>query len=82
MNTLRQVIRGCGYLPHVGEHPGTIPLVVLTVMITAAVGVFGPIGIAAGFIISVAFNGALYLRGAYERAELSDSIEKRTTRYE
>ena len=65
---IRQMWRGCGYLPHVGEHPGTLILGGLVVIGTIAVGWIGAVGMLAMF-------GPLYLFGAYERANLSDRLE-------
>lgn len=37
---IRQIIRGCGTLPHVGDHPGTM-LVILLVGMSAMFGAMG-----------------------------------------
>jgi hypothetical protein len=67
---LRQVCRGCGDLPHVGEHPGTIIVVVL---LTGGTIGAGWIGLA--IISLIAIPG--YLVGAYDRAETSDHLQRK-----
>lgn len=80
MRTLRQVIRGCGTMPHVGNHPGTVWFAAL-VAVGALQGVNnGWIGAAIGGCLMFAAMGAIYFTGAYQRAGLSDRLEaKRTT---
>lgn len=76
MKIVRQIIRGCGWLPHVGEHPGTIML--------GAFVIAGALALAdAGFIASLwgagfmfVFFAPIYLWGAYDRANDSDRLEK------
>ena len=67
---LRQIRRGCGTLPHVGEHPGN-PMVCLVASILMFIG--GWAGLA---MFSVVLLPA-YLLGAYERAEFSDQLTKK-----
>lgn len=72
MYTLRQIIRGCGILPHVGEHPGTGWLIVF-IMMGAFAGRGGGIwGVLGGALFMAVFMGSIYLYGAYCRAEDSD----------
>lgn len=73
---LKQCWRGCGWLPHVGDHPGTGMCVGL-VLVTGLAGAKG--GGLVGFCVA-ATAGALvyvpmYLYGAYSRAQLSDKLE-------
>jgi hypothetical protein len=75
MKIIRQIIRGCGTLPHVGEHPGTDTLIVLLVL--GMIGgsqkggwIGGLVGLAGMAIII----GPVYLYGAYGRACLSDEL--------
>jgi hypothetical protein len=69
MHILRQTIRGCGALPHLGDHPGTFVLLMLCILGALAGGWIG-----AG-IMALVF-GSMYLLGAYDRAEHSDQIER------
>lgn len=76
---MRQCWRGCGWLPHVGNHPGTGPVIGLT-LITGAAGAQG--GGLVGFVIAslaaMLIYGSMYFYGAYSRAQLSDALERRT----
>jgi len=62
--------RGCGYLPFVGSHPGTLHLIALLVL--GAVG-----GGWIGVLVMGAFCLPIYLYGAYDRAVLSDRLRNR-----
>jgi hypothetical protein len=76
MKILRQIYRGCGTLPHVGEHPGTVFLTMLILMgglAGAKNGFYGAIG---GAVIMGIFNVPVYLYGAYGRAQYSDHLCK------
>jgi len=66
----RQVCRGCGTLPHYGDHPGTLVLIVMCFAGLVAGGV-------AGLIIMLVVFGPVYFWGAYERAEDSDRYARR-----
>ena len=68
MKVIKQTIRGMGNLPYVGEHPGILPLILLTVL-------FGCAGGLIGISISLLVFGSMFLYGAYDRAQLSDWIE-------
>ena len=75
----KQIWRGCGWMPHVGEHPGTgmcVGLTITTGLAGAQKGGFIGFAVAAtaGTLIYVPF----YLYGAYSRAELSDGLERRS----
>ena len=75
MKALRQMLRGCDDLPHVGSHPGTGLLLVFLVMGAFAgrhAGIFGILGGVA--IMGIVFV-PVYLYGAYDRANLSDRLE-------
>lgn len=74
MNAVRQIIRGCGYLPHVGEHPGT-GMIVLFVIMGAVAGLHaGWRGALGGALLMGAVFGPMYLYGAWDRANISDRI--------
>lgn len=71
----RQMIRGCGNLPHVGEHPGTgfvFALAILGALAGADRGLWYQE--LAGAAIMTAFVLPCYLAGAYARALESDRI--------
>jgi len=74
MTLVRQVVRGCGNLPHVGSHPGTVWFAAL-VGVACLQGLnHGMAGAAlAGGMMFVAM-GAIYFSGAYSRACLSDRL--------
>lgn len=78
---IRQIIRGCGSLPHVGEHPGT-GLVVIFVTVTGVIGAnaSGVLGAVCGALFAAAAFGPAYFHGAYKRAQLSDDIEQHRKR--
>lgn len=73
LNILKQIYRGTTTLPFVGEHPGTIIIIFLVVvMLFLAIKTlfwFGLIGI-------IPFL-AVYFYGAYERAKLSDRLSSK-----
>jgi hypothetical protein len=80
MTILRQAIRGCASLPHVGEHPGTPFLIMMIVMGFASGlrrGLFA--GVLGGVVMGIVF-GSMYLRGAYGRAEISDHLTSQVRR--
>lgn len=71
----RQMIRGCGNLPHVGQHPGTgfvFALVFLGVIAGMEHGLWR--GSLVGAAIVAVFVLPCYLAGAYARALESDRI--------
>lgn len=77
MKILQQIIRGCGELPHVGEHPGNFFLlmfVLIGALAGAQTGWYGALG---GAILMLLFMGPLYLMGAYDRAQLSDRLSEK-----
>lgn len=65
---IKQTWRGCGYLPHVGHHPGTFIVFVLLVCGGVAGGWVG-LSAMSTFVLPI------YLWGAFERAKLSDHLE-------
>lgn len=76
MKIIRQIIRGCGTLPHVGEHPGTAFLFVFVLMGAAAGASHGGWrGAIGGALFMGACMAPPYLYGAYDRAQVSDRIE-------
>ena len=70
----RQTIRGCGNLPHVGEHPGTEMLILFIIMGALAGAKGGLTGAIVGALFMGLFLIPVYLYGAYDRANLSDKI--------
>lgn len=76
---IRQCYRGCGYLPHVGNHPGTGILWAMLLLgaiagcrnINITIWWAGPLF---GVVFMAIFILPIYLVGSYERAELSDKI--------
>lgn len=77
MKVIQQIIRGCGNLPHVGEHPGTLTLIFFVFLGCMAGAGKDEWGFAIGGAIMAAFMVPIYLFGAYERAEESDRIANR-----
>lgn len=73
----KQIWRGCGTLPHVGEHPGTVPTLFLIAITGLACAAAGWQGVAVGIVIGSIFYVPMYLYGAYSRAKLSDSLSRR-----
>ncbi|WP_157146299.1 hypothetical protein [Achromobacter insuavis] len=69
---IKQAVRGCGALPHVGEHPGKFWLAVFVLMgaLAGANGGWG--GALAGALIMLLGMGVPFFMGAYDRAEASD----------
>jgi len=73
-----QIIRGCGTLPHVGKHPGTC---VMTIFMMISIGGalisynVGAMAAAIGSTLMAILMVAIYLFGAYSRAEDSDNLE-------
>jgi len=66
---MRQMYRGTGHLPHVGSHPGSLWIVIFAIMGALAGGIVG-------VAVMVGVFGPVYLWGAYDRANLSDRIER------
>lgn len=76
---IKQCWRGCGWLPHVGAHPGTVIFIGL-VLVTGMAGAkgSGSAGFAVASLAGLLVYGPMYLYGAYSRAQLSDSLERRS----
>jgi len=79
IQAIKQAIRGCGTLPHVGPHPGTFWLVVFVLMgaLAGAKGGWG--GALTGGLVMLSAYGPIFLLGAYERAKDSDSAAMQRT---
>lgn len=71
MNALRHMIRGCGTLPHVGPHHGTLMLLVMVTLGAAAGAQRDWRLVLAGAGVMLAVMGPFYLWGAYDRSRLS-----------
>lgn len=76
MKTIKHIIRGCGWLEHCGDHPGTA--VLFAFILSGALGGSngGWNGILGGAGIMSAFMMPLYLHGAYERSILDEKLSK------
>lgn len=71
---LRRSLRGCGHMPHVGNHPGT-GYVIALIGAGAFAGLRGGwLGAIAGACFVACVMVPMYLYGAYERAKLSEKI--------
>lgn len=78
MKTIRHVIRGCGYLKHCGDHPGT-PFVIALILMGAVAGYKGGwTGALGGAAFMGVFVGPLYLWGAYDRSVLDEKINNKS----
>lgn len=77
MKTIRHVIRGCGYLKHCGDHPGT-SFLLLCVLMGAYAGAIrgGWVGALGGAAFMSAFVGPLYLWGAYDRSVEDERLSR------
>ena len=78
MNTIRHIIRGCGYLPGYGSPPGT-PVLILFVLMGGLAGAqrAGWVGFLGGAGVLLAVFGPLYLYGSYERSREEEQARKR-----
>jgi hypothetical protein len=79
IKTIKHIIRGCGYLPTCGEHPGTGTLIIFILMgafATAPNG--GWKGAIFGASAMTIFVAPLYLYGAYERSALEEKNSKKS----
>lgn len=78
MKRIKQTVRGCGYLPHCGEHPGTGVLFILVLGGAAVAGKAGGLGgVVLGAAVMLLVYGPLYLYGAYTRAVENDRMKER-----
>ncbi len=72
LDILRKIVKGCGYLPGYGTHPGTIVVISLA-LIGALAGITSKspdklYGALVGASFMSVFILPLYFYGAYERA--------------
>jgi hypothetical protein len=74
----RQIWRGSTNLPHVGRHPGTDFVVIMT-LITGLAGAQqgGLAGFALGVLFAATLYGSFYAVGAVSRANMSDRFVRR-----
>lgn len=75
--TIKHVIRGCGYLEHCGEHPGTTVFIMFILIGALAAGHGGWKGSLFGAGFMTTFMSPLYLWGAYDRSVLDERMSKR-----
>lgn len=78
MKTVRRIIRGCGYLPACGDHPGTPFLlfcIILGVMAGVKRGSWVTAIVGAGVMLLV--FGSCYAVGAYDRAVIQEREDAR-----
>lgn len=71
----RKTVRGCRELPFVGPHPGSQIVLVFTALGALAGhrgGVWGALG---GALFMALFIVPMYVKGAYDRAVLSERHE-------
>lgn len=78
-NFIIQTIRGCGNLPYVGEHSGTLFLAMFIGIGCLTGAAHGLYGVMIGGLIMGAFMAPIYLLGAYERAKESDYLVAKET---
>lgn len=80
MKAIHHIIRGCGTLPHVGEHPGTV-LIIAFVVIGAMAGAKGGWkGALFGAGVMAIVFVPMYLYGAYMRSVESEQYENTATK--
>jgi hypothetical protein len=73
--TIKHIIRGCGYLEHCGEHPGTEFLFIFILMgALACVPNGGWKGAIFGSLAMGTFMAPLYMIGAYDRSVLDEKL--------
>ena len=72
----RHIVRGCGTLPHCGEHPGTVFLFGFVLMGAAAGANGGWTGALGGAGIMLVTFGSIYLCGAYDRSRTDERTDK------
>lgn len=75
----RQALRGIGSLPHVGHHPGTAPVLAIILLPGLAFLPHGAWAVMGGITFGAIVFGPIYLCGSYDRAELSDRLERKRT---
>lgn len=75
MILLHKIIRGAGYLPHVGSHPGTL-ILILMILAPGAAGIQngGLLGFGLGVLLGAVVYVPFYAAGCVSRSNLSDRI--------
>lgn len=75
MTLLNKIIRGAGYLPHVGSHPGTLILIIM-LLAPGVTGIQngGLLGFGLGVLLGAAVYVPIYAAGCVSRANLSDRL--------
>lgn len=79
---MRQILRGAGYLPHAGSHPGW-PFLLVMIAAGCAAGAQGSgttIGAAVGAVLMTLIIGPMFAIGCVGRANLNDRIESKQQR--
>lgn len=74
---IRQAIRGCTDLPYVGPHPGCDIMIMFIIMGAIAGAKGGISGVIGGSCIVAIGVLPFFLYGAYDRANLSDTLVKK-----
>lgn len=73
MSTIKKIIRGAGYLPHVGSHPGTGFLLAMILMCAGSGAQRGGL---LGFLMGLAFGTLvffpIYAYGCVDRVDCSE----------
>lgn len=78
MKTFRRIIKGCGNLPDMGEHPGTAWLIIFILMGgMAGAGRGGLIGFFGGCVFIAVFMVPIYLIGAHDRSVEQERMNDR-----
>jgi hypothetical protein len=78
MKTIRRIIKGCGYLPDMGEHPGTVWLIMFVLMGGMAGAERGGWkGFIGGCLFISVFMVPLYLSGAHGRAVDQERMDEK-----
>lgn len=73
IRSLRHVIRGCGFVPGYGNHPGTATLGLFVAMGGGVGASRGDLGIAlGGALLMLVVFGPMYLYGAYDRSRSAE----------
>lgn len=74
---LRRIIRGCGYLPTCGDHPGTGYLFLIVCMGAFAGAKKGTLGAFVGAGVMLVCLGIPYLIGAHDRGAIQEREDAR-----
>lgn len=76
-NFVTHIWRGCGYLPGVGDHPGTGMVIMFILLSAAACATSRPGGLFGFFVGLIAMSALMlpiYFYGAYDRSKISDRM--------